>query len=343
MQYAKFPLFLAVLALIVAVYPLPLAQAQDGDGELPTDVLLEAAGQGAEWLVTQQQADGGFGDGFSEGSVPGATADVAFALAAVDIDPATVESSEGNTPIDYFESLLAASEDVDAGQLGKIVTALAAAGYDTSDFAGMNLVELLLASQDEEGVFVNDSGFIGHCIIMQALYNSGTDVPVSAVEALVAVQNEDGGWAFALDEVSDTNTTSYCVQALVPQESEMASDAIDRALSYFFAIQNEDNGWPYQNPSDFGTDSDSQSTALVAMAFLATEEDFGEWNAPAVYDLLLGFQNESGSFSFSSSFAGDNILATSTIVPALALTTYVDPGLLAEMGETESLDPGAGE
>ncbi len=169
--------------------------------------------------------------------------------------------------------------------------------------------------QSDEGVF--GTGAFDHCLAVIALQNAGVELPDGTVEASVAAQNEDGGWGFMAGEASDTNTTGLCLQALAGTgaEDSDAADAVDAGLAYLKAIQNEDGGWPYQNPSDFGTDSDTNSTALVVQALIANDEDLAEWDNPQEW--LLSMQNESGSFSFQAAMPGDNVLATVAVIPAL--------------------------
>ncbi len=129
-------------------------------------------------------------------------------------------------------------------------------------------------------------------------------------------------------EASDTNTTGLCLQALALTDS---ADAVEAGLAYLQAIQNEDGGWPYQSPSDFGTDSDTNSTALVVQALVANEQDLAEWNNPQ--DWLLSMQNESGSFSFQEAMPGDNVVATVAVIPALVgvpLNTWAPAAETAE-------------
>jgi prenyltransferase beta subunit len=156
------------------------------------------------------------------------------------------------------------------------------------------------------------AGAFDHCLAVIALQNAAVELPAGTVEALVAAQNEDGGWGFMAGEASDTNTTGLCLQALALTD---AADSVTAGLDYLKAIQNEDGGWPYQSPSDFGTDSDVNSTALVIQALLANWQNPEEWGNPQ--DWLLSMQNESGSFSFQAAMPGDNVLATIAAIPAV--------------------------
>lgn len=332
---------LALLLLSVMTMSAPLAFAQDGqDAEA-------SANAAVEWVISQQLPEGGWSDGFSEGANPGATADAIFALASAGTDVSTLASTDGNTPLDYLASALADPEaaNITSGVAAKIVTALTAVGEDPADFAGGDWVTALLDSQDETGVFVDDvTGVYGHCLVMIALYNAAAAEPegdiadalTSATEALVGVQNEDGGWGFAVGNPSDTNTTAVCVQALAGLDNETAGAGVGAALEYFGAIQNEDGGWPYQNPSDFGTESDANSTGLVVQALIAADADPDDWNTEAMLDFILSLQNESGSYSFNAAFPGDNFLATIGLIPAFYGYPFTAAYLLPAMNATEA-------
>jgi hypothetical protein len=93
------------------------------------------------------------------------------------------------------------------------------------------------------------------------------------------------------------------------------------SIDYFRSTQNEDGGWTFQKPSEFGEDTDSNSTALVIQALNAAGEDLSDWGDPM--SILASLQESSGAFSFSSTFTGDNILATLQVIPTLAGADYI--------------------
>jgi prenyltransferase beta subunit len=298
-------MFKRVFALIITlslilVFALP-ALAQDDDGPSVKAV---------EFLKTMQNEDGGFTNGITPESDINATADAVVAIVAAGQDPNAFLVGDAMNPLAYLGAQVVEGNVADAGQTAKVLTAVIAAGKDEAEFAGHNLVEDLLTMQEEDGVF--GFGAFDHCLVMIALQNAGVELPEGAVEALVSVQGEDGGWGFMAGEASDTNTTALCLQPLALTEE---TDAVDVAWEYLAAIQNEDGGWPYQNPSEYGTDSDTNSTSLVVQALIANGEDLADWNNPQEW--LLSMQLESGSFSYQEAFPGDNFLATVAVIPAI--------------------------
>lgn len=268
------------------------------------------AEQAVSFLETVQNQDGGFSNGFSPESDISTTADAVVAIAATGQDPNALFVGTMMNPLTYLGIALDDGSVSGAGQLAKVLTAMVAAGKDPTDVAGRDLVADLLALQAEDGIFGN--GAFDHCLATIALQNAAGEIPANAHDALLAAQNEDGGWGFMPGTPSDTNTTALCLQALAPVE---AADSVAAGFAYLAAIQNEDGGWPYQNPNDFGTDSDTSSTALVVQALIAHEEDPAEWSDPAGW--LLTMQNDSGSFSYQAAMPGDNILATIAVIPAI--------------------------
>ncbi|HVO70282.1 MAG TPA: prenyltransferase/squalene oxidase repeat-containing protein [Aggregatilineaceae bacterium] len=293
-----FTLMLAISLALILAWPV-LAQEES----TPTAKALE-------FLKTKLNDDGGFSTGFAPESDITTTADVIVATALADQDPETTFIAGENTPVSFLEAQVAAGKVAGAGQLAKVLNAAVAAGADVRDFGGQRLIDDLLNTQQQGGMF--GTGAFDHCLALIALQNAAVDLPDGALDALIGAQNDDGGWGFMAGQASDTNTTGLCLQALAPTG---AADATKAGLAYLKAIQNEDSGWPYQNPSDYGTDSDTNSTALVVQALVANGEDLAEWNDPQEW--LLSMQLENGAFSFQEAAPGESILATVGAIPAL--------------------------
>lgn len=265
--------------------------------------------QAIEFLLTMQNEDGGFSNGWAPESDISTTADVVLAAVAVGQDPTAFFAGPMMNPFSYLGMQVQADNVTGAGQLAKVLTAVVAAGKAWDVFAGHDLVQDLLAQQNEEGIF--GFGAFDHCLSMVALQNAGAELPDETAAALVAAQNEDGGWGFMAGEASDTNTTGICLQALALADQ---AEVVGAGFDYLRAIQNEDGGWPYQNPSEFGTASDANSTALVVQALLANGHELAEWNSPQEW--LLSLRGENGAFSYQPDMPVD-VLATAAALPAV--------------------------
>ncbi len=280
--------------------------------------LADAGNKAVTWLLTKQQADGGFGTGFSEGSDIGATADVVMALEAAGKPAATVKNSAGRSPIDYFAQQLRLRKAISTGQYAKMALALKAAGLDARNFNRVDLTKPILSAYNGKTGVIGDSVYV-HALAMLALARNGVTVPAAAIEKLLALQSKSGGWAFAGGEDADVDTTALAVQALIASGRPASSGAANKAMGYLRSLQNIDGGLPYQVPSQFGTESNANSTALVAQAILASGDQPEAWAAAKGNPLsaLMNLQQPGGALSYQLSLADENVLATAGAVPAL--------------------------
>ena len=294
------------------------------------------------YLKTWQNADGGFGSSFSPDSALGSTADVVLAIVAADGDPATF-AHEGNTPLTYLAANAASAAT--GGDLAKLILAAIAAGESPRSLGGVDSVaklEGLLGAQGKIGTETDT--FVGHCLAVLALRSAQRPIPAATIDHIKAAQQDNGAWAWDGSSATsaDTNTTAFAVQALIAAGEAASSDAVASALAYYEGIQNDDGGWPYQNPSDFGTDTDANSTAVTIQAILAAGQDpsgagwtTAENNTPVV--ALEALQNESGAFAWQATMPDDNLLATVQALPALA--GKVLPFATMEVGEASAAAP----
>jgi hypothetical protein len=291
-------------------------------GALP---VLAAADLGAalDYLQSQQNADGGFGSGFSPGSTLGATTPVVLAIIAAGGEPAAFDQ-DGNTPLTYLEAN--APSATSAGDLSKLILAAIAVGENPRSFGGVDSVANLEGLIDAGGRIGGEADtFVSHLMAVLALASAQRPIPASAIEYVADAQQENGSWAWdgSAETAGDTNTTAFAVQALVAAGEAPGSDAIANALAYYQGIQNEDGGWPYQSPSDYGTATDANSTAVTIQAIIAAGQDpaGADWTTesdgtPAA--ALEALQNPSGAFAWQAAMPDDNLLATVQALPALA-------------------------
>lgn len=306
-----------VLALLfvlsVVLVPATAARASDPIGD------------GLAWLKTQQQADGGFTNGFTEGSDLGTTCDVILAIAAGGQDASAWVSDDGNSPLDYLYDQVAAGAVDALGLKAKIALALLATGQDPTAFAGTDLIAELNAAYEEDGGSYGETIF-DHALVMLVLSNAGQPISDQAVQYLLDNQRDDGAWSLfgGAEGASDTNTTALAIQALVAADRK---DEVSGPFAYLHSVQNDDGGFPYQNPSEYGTDTDANSTAIVLQALLAAGESLDAWsphgNSPL--DALSGLTDPgSGAFLWQAAVPGPNVLATAQAIPAVAGYTFVD-------------------
>lgn len=275
------------------------------------------------YLKSQQNADGGFGSGFSPDSTISSTADAVLAFVAVETDPATFDQ-DGSTPVTYLAAN--ASSAASGGDLAKLILATIAVGENPREFGGVDSVAQLESLIGAGGQIGSETDtFVSHTLAVLALASAQRPIPDSAVEVIKAAQQESGGWAWdgSAATPADTNSTAFAVQALIAAGEVADGEAVTLALAYYKEIQNEDGGWPYQNPSDFGTATDANSTAVTIQAIIAAGQDPAgagwttpEGNTPVA--ALAALQNESGAFAWQAATPDDNLLATVQALPAVA-------------------------
>ncbi len=294
------------------------------------------------YLAAQQQADGGFTSGFSEGSDLGTTCDVILAIAAACQDPHTWRSAQGLSPLDYLKAQVSAGNVGSLGLQAKVALALAAVGIDPAGFGGHDLLGEIEAAYDPATGSYGSTIF-DQALAVLALLHNGRTVPEQALAYLLENQTEDGAWALfggTDPETGDTNTTALVVQALLAAGED---EGLEEALAYLRRVQNEDGGFPYQNPSAYGTDTDANSTAYVLQALLAAGESLSEW-APGGVDPQQALEalhdSASGAFFWQAAFATPNVLATAQAIPALGGYTFVElPQVSTEWGSAPTPPP----
>jgi hypothetical protein len=302
----------AALALLV-VAVLISSCGSSSRSTVPADQKASADGA-LTWLRAQLQNDGSFNVGF--GHPAGVTCDAVLAIVAAGQDPARWRAADGlPSMVDYLSS--SASEyAVDAATTGKLIVAAVAAGQDARSFGGVDWVARLQALALDGKTY--DEGSVGQAWAILALKAAGRPVPSAAVEVLKSYQLETGAWASPFGP--DNDTVSYVLQALKAGGEPVDSTPIQRALSFFEQQQNEDGGFPAIKPSDWGTDSNANSTASVIMALNALGQNpTGErWTQLGGNPMksLLTLQSDDGRIEFQSG-VGEPLLSTVQAIPAL--------------------------
>lgn len=281
-----------------------------------------AALKATSYLKTQQNDDGGYGTKASTIS------DTVMAVIAFKTAGVKLPVKNGTGTLDYLKKNAPAIADrnqkvANAAQIAQLIVALKAAGEDPKAFAGTDWITLLKDTQDKAiGLFGNTE--ISQAWAMIALEMAGEEVPDNAVAWLTGQQEDNGGYAFDTKGGmigADTNSTALVVQALIGAGEKKTALSVKKALDYLRTQQNTDGGFPFVKPSAFGTDSDSNSTAWVIQALLATGEDIedGEWVKTSVAPMgcLISLQKPNGAFVFQKTVPDDSLLSTLQAVPAL--------------------------
>ncbi len=276
---------LSLRRLIGAVLILAALTAASGVSARPS--ARERAAVASRYLVSRQHPDGSF-PGFSP---VGSTADAVIALVAARRAPGAVDEA--------LEFLATTVDGATLGQKAKVVLAVVAAGGDPRAFGGHDLVAEIEAARQPDGSYGEEGDLTAvttHALAALALAAAGQPIDDPAVDWLVAAQCPDGGWQYdephqeGEDEhcydataapdgspsdftTSDTNTTSYAVQAIATHHHPV--DLPADPFGYFSSARDRvKNGYRYSHDAHlFGTRAytDANSTALVLQSFAAMD------------------------------------------------------------------------
>lgn len=273
-----------------------------------------AAASALEWLRSQQNpTTGGYGDSMS-GAI-----EVLLALGANHEHPESWKPTDGMRALDTY--LLPRAREFSRSNVaaaGKLAVASAAA--DACRPARMMKPSAYLG--DTGGAYSADAGFAVWGILGAAAL--GEEIPTSAVEALLALQGEEGGWEWQAGFGADTNTTALAIQALIAAGEDAASPAVAGALTFLASAQTDSGGFVYDpKTSEYGADANSTAYAIQAITAAGGDPSGDDWSRDGFTPIrfLLGLQLADGSFEWQSN-TGGNLVATAQAVPALLGQSY---------------------
>ena len=285
----------------------------------------------ATWLRTQQQPDGGLG-------YVGVTAAIAYDVALAGEDPAgPTWSMNGHSLLAGLEAATPAYVDSgDAGQIGRVLLAVAAAGADPRHFAGRDLVALLEADyQPATGLYDPYNNF-RNALVMKALVAAGRPLPAAAVTALLAQQQVNGGWGWQVGGSGvDVDSTGLIMEALAGAGVPGTHPAMQKAIAFLHSQQKADGGWGTM----YSAASNSNSTALALRGLVAcgVDPEAASWRQEVAdtevtpVERLLRFQETDGAYRYSDALAGSRLMAAADVLPALSVSYPGDVALLEHL------------
>ena len=259
--------------------------------------LKQRARLAVHWLSHRQNADGSF-PGFS---VIGSTSDAIVSFAAAKRSPEDISEA-----VDFLE---ANESDVDSiGEIAKVVSALTAAGRDPRNFAGRDLVQEIVSSQQPDGRYGATTEVFNHALAILALRMTDEAPSEAAIEWLLDAQCADGGWQF--DEpsgptdnahcdngtdadffFSETDATAYAVIALATFES-WSRKSPQNPFRFFKSRRDPiKNGWGYDARFPL---TNTNSTALVIEAYRSHDRDLPDGARRALIKLQHRLCGENG-------------------------------------------------
>lgn len=291
---------------------------------------LRRINRGFEYVISIQDPSGGWGS-------VGQTIDVMLALNAAGWDPNTV-TQNGTTPLSYVIANLEDYLESGPDAIGKSILAAAVSGEDPANLAGFDLVSALLDTYDEETNAFGAADNTWHqALAILGLRAAQTDFPQGAVDTLIQLQQDDGGWEYASGFGTGPDNTALVIQALAAASIPADHETISKALAYIKSMQNENGDW-----------GDSSTTSYVLMALSTLDSSLETWLTEigkAPLPVLFAYQKSNGSFFFKRDFPDDNLMATSSALLAVLsgnfLVTSPDPGEFNYAGLV--VNPGNGE
>ena len=268
----------AVLLIALALFTQP-AHAASSD-----------VGRAADWLVSAQNPDGGFGASPGDDSGAAMTGWAMLGLEAAGRNPFDV-SRGGHTAVDFLRSEVGQLKS--PGDLARTILALEGAGANPRDFGGHDLVGELLDSRRGNGSWEGWPGSTAYAVI--ALRAAGaTGGLAKSLEWLVRAQSDDGGWGDVPGSPSTADGTGAVLQALSP-----GSKALHRGLSYLREAQRPGGGFPLGGGGSVNT----QSTAWAIQGIHAAggNPDSYKRGGASALDYLAANQAGDGHYRYSNS------------------------------------------
>lgn len=239
-----------------------------------------------QWLDQQRKPDGSFDDGVFN---------------PVDLTSNAVmgELAAGSSPAQATLTWLRDSSAAAAyarkgpGAAAKLALALESAGGD----AGGLLTTI--GQTVSGGAFKGAAGDYDVALAVLALRGGGRDVPATILDGLVGRQQPDRGWAFAVGQPSDTNTTAVVLMALA-SSGRGGSAAARGGVGFLDGQQFDSAGWGYDKRSKDIKSMDANSTGLVlsALSALGIDQQAKAKGGVTPREALLRLQAPAGGFAF---------------------------------------------
>ncbi|WLR51912.1 DUF4430 domain-containing protein [Bacillus tianshenii] len=149
----------------------------------------------------------------------------------------------------YYEEAINKIQDVDdlgqATNYARLILLSVAAGENPENINGRNYVSELAAREDL-------TRYINNATYSLIAFDSGdytvdSSVKEQLVQAILSVQNSDGGWSWS-GKISDPDMTAMTITALAPYyETDQVKEAVNKAISWLSNVQQADGGFTVEN------------------------------------------------------------------------------------------------
>jgi prenyltransferase beta subunit len=310
------------------------------------------------YLQDAQQPGGGFAVSGEPSQITSAW--TALALAAAGINPQDQRRPGGVDVFAYLSSHY--REGIDESECAPVscTTALErelmvvnAAGSDTHDFGGVDLVAELLARARPDGSFPHVRG--GQPGVNDTIFAVFALVPIEepraqaaigpAADWIESIQHADGGWAWSATSAHDeVDMTGAAVQALIAA-GRGRNAAVEDGIGYLRDAQNPDGGFP-EFPGN--PESNVASTAWAVQALWAVGENPESWltgskmQTEEPLDYIESLQQPDGRIRWKQSQDLNGIWMTAYCSVALAGHKWPIPAAPRSGRSTAPAEPGQG-
>jgi energy-coupling factor transport system substrate-specific component len=272
------------------------------------------------FLVSAQNADGGFGAAAGQRSSELYTSWTAIGLAAAGRDPAGVRHG-GHSLLDSLRGEAATLSGL--GDAERTILAARACGASPYSFGGRNLVAEVLRARLADGSFARQVNLSSFAIL--ALRAAGHSSRLSAIHKAAGwverQQNADGGFGFGgRGSRSDVDDTGAALQALAAAGARNRH-VLDLAVGYLTRSQGRDGGFPQQ----YGGESNAQSTAWAVQGLIAAGHDpagVRRKGSRSPLGYLQSLVAPGGSVRYSRTSAQTPVWVTAQTLIALAGKTF---------------------
>lgn len=282
------------------------------------DPVGDAIALAISWLHTRQLADASFGGA-------SVTADAVYALALAGEDPAGPSWSKNSvSALDALEAQAAGYATRGAGEAGKVLRAVALAGGNPRNFAGLDLIAEIEQYYDPATGRYHPTYLFRHSLAVEGLARAGHPVPARAFDAILAAQIPDGSWFWTFSGTTgDVDTTGRVLAVTAGLGGPRCSSAYDRAVAYLATAQKPDGGWGVYPPPDANpANANSTALTLAGLRALGVPPDDPRFirQGRTPLETLLAFQETSGAFVYirQPGFEESRLMATIEAVAALS-------------------------
>ncbi|HEY8810584.1 MAG TPA: prenyltransferase/squalene oxidase repeat-containing protein [Solirubrobacterales bacterium] len=295
------PAVASVLLLALALASVVPARAQASE-----------TSRAAEWVVSAQNADGGWGSAPGHDSATDMTAWAMLGLEASGRNPLDI-SNDGHDPVGYLRSHVA--ELSSPGDYARTILALEGAGVDPDDFGGRDLVSALADQRRNNGSYEGWPGSTAFAVIaLRAGGGGGIDQSISW---LAKVQNGDGGWGDVPGSPSTADGTGAAMQAM--PDSSVAK----QGLGYLRNTQRPSGGFPIG--ASGAVNAQSTAWAVQGMVAVGTDPASVDEQGKSPLEYLAARQDADGHYRYSASSDQTPVWVTGQVLAATAGDSFPVP------------------